>query len=127
MHVTDIDDVCRGLMACLTRPEAAGGVFFLAAKQALSLDALMTLFAQELGVQYQPRRLPSIPTIALSRFAIAAATRLDCELRILQSLSFLTAARAYDPGRASMVLGFTARLTPQETVKRTVEGLSSWP
>lgn len=124
MHLTDVDDVCRGLIACLVRPAAAGGTFFLAAERALPLDALMALFAAELGVPYRPRRLPAFPTAALTHLSLAAAAPLGREPRALHSLSFLTAARAYDPGRAAAVLGFTARHAPRETVQRTVDGLT---
>ena len=122
-HVTDVDDVCQGLILCLTKPEAAGGRYFLGASDALPLIEIIRCFAAAAGVELRARHLPAWPIAPVARWAVLMGARLGWEPTLLQSLSFLIAPRAYRIDRARRDLGFHPVFDARQTVARTVAAI----
>jgi len=122
-HVTDVDDVCQGLIRCLTKPQAAGGRYFLAAAEALPLRELLGCFAAEEGVELKARQLPGWASAPMARLAVNTGARIGWEPALLQSLNFLTAPRAYHIDRARHDLDFEPAFDAPQTIARTVAAI----
>ncbi|HEY7725532.1 MAG TPA: NAD-dependent epimerase/dehydratase family protein [Anaeromyxobacteraceae bacterium] len=116
----DVGDCAEGFLALADRPEAEGGVFFLASDDRTSLEGLQWTIARALGVR--PRALPVPP--ALLRAAGAAADglsrivgrRLPLNRKLVTQL--LAPGWTCETAKARRLLRFEARTPLSESVER---------
>ena len=127
IHLVDIDDVCQGLIRCLTEPAAAGGTYFLAAAEPTPLAQLMACVAEALGVEPRITPWPRQPIAGLALAAARVGGLTGYEPDILHGLSFLASARAYRIDRAQIELGYQPIFGLREMIDRTLRSAESQP
>jgi len=127
IHLVDIDDVCQGLVRCLTEPVAAGRTYFIAAAEPTPVTELMRCFAEALGIEFAAARWPRQPIAGLALAAARFGGWVGCEPGILHSLSFLAAARAYRIDRARADLGYQPVFDLREMIDRTLRRADPQP
>jgi nucleoside-diphosphate-sugar epimerase len=121
IHVVDIDDVCQGLLRCLTQPGRSGNAYLIAGPEPIALRDLLEQFAAIEGRELRVRQFPARPLAAFLRSAIAVADHCHWMPAVLHSADFLLNARAYDIWRARRDLGYTPVYNTAATVARTVQ------
>jgi nucleoside-diphosphate-sugar epimerase len=106
----DVDDCARGFLLLAERPEAAGGVFFLASPVPTSTQGLMLEAARALGVRARRVTVPAsvLRAVARSADAITRLTGKRLPLNGKLAAQVLAAGWQCDPGRARARLGFVA-------------------
>ncbi|MDA1178224.1 MAG: NAD-dependent epimerase/dehydratase family protein [Planctomycetota bacterium] len=123
-HVSDVDDICQGLIRCAIHPHAAGGTFIIGSAAATPVREIFRLFGEAIGVSFQPRRsLPAWPARLLGDFAMRGLSRLGWEPHVLHSLSFLVGERSFSIERARKTLAFAPQFDAKATIERTVVGM----
>ncbi|MEM6333384.1 MAG: NAD-dependent epimerase/dehydratase family protein [Planctomycetota bacterium] len=121
-HVTDIDDIVAMLVRCATAAGAAGRVMLVGTRETTTIRGLHEAVAAALGVEFSPARvLPAWPTRPLGLWATRVGAWTGVEPRVLHAMSFLAGARAYDTSLAAETLGYEARYTIAQAMRRTVE------
>jgi nucleoside-diphosphate-sugar epimerase len=120
-HLTYIDDLIEGFRLCGEVPAAAGRTYLLAGERYTTLNDLVALVAEELGVAAPRVHLPVWP------FWLAGlACELVCvPLRIQPPLyrrrvDFYTKSRAFDITRARTELGYAPAVDLRTGIRRTI-------
>jgi nucleoside-diphosphate-sugar epimerase len=106
-HLTYIDDLCRGFELCGTVPGAAGRTYILAGPEYTTLQRLVELVAQELGVRPPWIRLPVWPVWIAGALCEAVCVPLRIEPPLYRRrVDFYSKSRAFDTRRARKELGY---------------------
>jgi dihydroflavonol-4-reductase len=106
-HLTYIDDLCRGFELCGTVPGAAGRTYILAGPEYTTLQRLVELVAQELGVRPPWIRLPVWPVWVAGAICEAICVPLRIEPPLYRRrVDFYRKSRAFDTTRARKELGY---------------------
>jgi dihydroflavonol-4-reductase len=119
----DVDDVVEQLMLQGERPEAVGEAFFCSSAQTETVESLMTYVAELLGVR---ARVVPVPEAVLSGAGALADVLSRVSGRKLP-LNRKLARQLLAPGwtcsteKATRRLGFTARRSVRESMKRSGE------
>ncbi|HEY0875274.1 MAG TPA: NAD-dependent epimerase/dehydratase family protein [Vicinamibacterales bacterium] len=106
-HLTYIDDLCRGFELCGTVAGAAGRTYILAGPEYTTLQRLVELVAQELGVRPPWIRLPVWPVWIAGAVCEAVCVPLRIEPPLYRRrVDFYSKSRAFDTARARRELGY---------------------
>jgi dihydroflavonol-4-reductase len=120
----DVKDVVTLLTLLATRKEAVGQAFFCSFPQTWTLEGLLGLVAQTLGV---PSREVFVPAFALRALAgladgVSLATGKHLPLNRKLARQLLASGWACSTEKAQRVLGFTAQVSIEEAVRQSAEG-----
>jgi nucleoside-diphosphate-sugar epimerase len=121
VHPIYIDDLVDGLMACLEKPEAAGGTYQLVGEAPVSFRNFCAAAARAQGKKLPSMNFPR----GLARATGAAMEGLQSVIRIEMPLNrervdFMTSDRTYDGSRARRDLGFAPKVSLDEGMGRAV-------
>jgi nucleoside-diphosphate-sugar epimerase len=106
-HLTYIDDLCRGFELCGTVPGAAGRTYILGGPEYTTLQRLVELVAQELGVRPPWIRLPVWPVWIAGALCEAVCVPFRIEPPLYRRrVDFYSKSRAFDTRRAQKELGY---------------------
>jgi nucleoside-diphosphate-sugar epimerase len=106
MHMVYVRNLASFLVECLENPAAAGGTFFAADREALTVREVFTALAEGAGLPQ-----PSVVSESLSRFLIGLPF-------LGKKLAFMTKDRVYDAGRA-LSLGWVPPFSARDALLRT--------
>jgi nucleoside-diphosphate-sugar epimerase len=120
-HLTYIDDLVEGFRLCGEVPGAAGRTYLLAGERYTTLNELVALVSEELGVAPPRMHWPVWPVwlAGLACEAVCVPLRVEPPL-YRRRVDFYTKSRAFDITRAKTELGFAPRVDLREGVRRTI-------
>jgi nucleoside-diphosphate-sugar epimerase len=120
-HFIHVDDLCAAFCLCAERDEAVGEVFIIADNGALTLNEIVRVMSQALGIKPPRLRLP-YPLL----YGAAAA----CELMLKpfpvspplhrRRAAWFNSTRQFDITKARQRLGFEPKIGPQEGLGQMV-------
>ncbi len=121
-HLTYIDDLVEGLRLCGEVPAAANRTYILAGGEVTTLNELMTLIAQEAGVEPPAWKLPSWPFWLAGAVceAVCVPLRIDPPL-YRRRVDFFTKSRAFDISRARAEIGYAPQVSLRMGIQKTLE------
>ncbi len=120
-HLTYIDDLVEGFRVCGEVPGAAGRTYILAGERYTTLNALVALVAEELGVTPPRVHLPVWPVwlAGLACEVVCVPLRLEPPL-YRRRVDFYTKSRAFDITRARTELGYAPKVDLRSGIRRTI-------
>jgi dihydroflavonol-4-reductase len=119
-HLTYVEDLVEGFRLCGEVPQAAGRTYILAGARYTTLNELVALIAEELGVAPPRWHLPVWPfwVAGLLCEAVCVPLRLEPPL-YRRRVDFYTKSRAFDTARARSELGFHPQVDLRDGIRRT--------
>jgi nucleoside-diphosphate-sugar epimerase len=120
-HLTFIDDLVDGLRRCGEVAAAAGRTYILAGDTYTTLNELVALVADELGVRPPRWRLPVWPfwMTGLVCELVCVPLRIEPPL-YRRRVDFYTKSRAFDTTRARAEIGYEPKVPLREGLRRTI-------
>jgi dihydroflavonol-4-reductase len=119
-HLTYIDDLVDGFILCGEKPEALGEVYILGGDEYASLNELVRLVAEAVGVKPPRGHLPLWPLMTAATLCerICRPLGIDPPLH-KRRVEFFIKPRAFTNAKARRELGFRPRVPLAEGVRRT--------
>jgi nucleoside-diphosphate-sugar epimerase len=120
-HLTYIDDLVEGFRLCGEVPAAAGRTYILAGARYTTLNELVALVAEELGVPPPRLHLPVWPVwlAGLACELVCVPLRVEPPL-YRRRVDFYTKSRAFDITRARTELGYAPQVELRDGIRRTI-------
>jgi nucleoside-diphosphate-sugar epimerase len=120
-HLTYIDDLVEGFRLCGEVPAAAGRTYLLAGDRYTTLNELVAIVAQELGVPPPRLHLPVWPVwlAGLACELVCVPLRIEPPL-YRRRVDFYTKSRAFDITRARTELGYRPAVDLRTGIRRTI-------
>ena len=120
-HLTYIDDLVDGFQLCGEVPAARGRTYLLAGEKYTTLNELVALVAEELGVAPPRLHLPVWPVwmAGLACEIVCVPLRLEPPL-YRRRVDFYTKSRAFDITRARTELGFAPKVDLRAGIRTTI-------
>lgn len=120
-HLTYIDDLVNGFRRCGEVPGARGGTYILAGERYTTLNDLVALVAEELGVAPPRWHLPVWPVwlAGLGCELVCVPLRIEPPL-YRRRVDFYTKSRAFDITRARTELGYAPSVDLRTGIGRTI-------
>lgn len=119
-HMVYIDDLVDGMLLSAEKPEALGQVFILAGPRYLTLDEMVTLVANAVGVPAPKGKLPLWPLMMAAAACEAVCRPLRVEPPLYRRRAdFFRNNRAFSCEKARRVLGYEPRVDPREGILQT--------
>lgn len=120
-QITYVDDIVDALCRCGSRPLRTGvETFILGTAEVLTARELIDEIARAAGVTPRIRRLPAAPFALVLRARRASSRGRLRPPGLADRLDFFLAERTFDVSRAQRDLGFSARVSVREGVRRTL-------
>jgi len=119
-HPVYIDDLIRGFILSLERPEAVGEAFILAGPRYVSQAELAATIARHTGGRVLPVRIPAAPLRWLGALCETVCIPLGIEPPLhRRRVEFFTKSRAFSIEKARRLLGYQPQVDLDEGVART--------
>ncbi|MGB2717134.1 MAG: NAD-dependent epimerase/dehydratase family protein [Vicinamibacterales bacterium] len=119
-HLTYIDDLVRGFELAGTTPCAAGREYILGGPEYTTLNELVRLIADELGVAPPRLHFPIWPVWVAGALCEAVCVPLGIEPPLFRRrVDFFRKSRAFNIGRAREELGYNPAIDLKTGIKRT--------
>ena len=120
-HLTYIDDLIEGFRLCGEVPGARGRTYLLAGEKYTTLNQLVALVAEELGVTPPRVHLPVWPVwmAGLACEIVCVPLRLEPPL-YRRRVDFYTKSRAFDITRAKTELGYAPQVDLRTGIRKTI-------
>ena len=120
-HLTYVDDLVEGFRLCGETAAAAGRTYILAGERYTTLQALVALVAEELGVAPPRLHLPVWPVwlAGLACELVCVPLRIEPPL-YRRRVDFYTKSRAFDITRARTELGYQPQVELRDGIRRTI-------
>ena len=120
-HPVYIDDLVRGFLLALERPEAVGESFLVCGPRYVSQDELAALVAKHTGGRVLPFHVPAWPLQAAGAVveAVCVPIGIDPPLH-RRRVDFWTKSRAFTTEKARRLLGYEPQVSLDEGIARTV-------
>ncbi len=121
-HMTYVDDMVQGLILAGEHPNAIGEVFLIGSEDYTSLNEMVRMIAETLGVRPPRGRLPVAPLMAAATLCEFACKPLGIDPPLhRRRVSFFTKARAFSVAKAKRLIGFEPKVPLAEGLARTAE------
>lgn len=124
-HFAHVEDLCAGLVLCAERDDAQGEAFILGDDHPITLNQVVTVIAEALGVQ-RPRL--TLPYFVL--YLPAAVCEFACKPfgvsppLYRRRAAWFNSTRAFDIRKARRVLGYEPKIQPEEGLKEMVRSFA---
>jgi len=121
-HLTYVSDLIDGIVLLGTHEKALGETFILAGERYCTLNELVAMVAQAVGVAPRRGRIPISMLLAAAHLSEAVARPLgvDAPLQVRQC-DFFTKDRAFDISKARKLLGYHPTVGLSDGLGRTAE------
>ncbi|MFN8093003.1 MAG: NAD-dependent epimerase/dehydratase family protein [Vicinamibacteria bacterium] len=120
-HPVYIDDLVRGFLLALERPEAVGESFLVCGPRYVSQDELAALVARHTGGRVLPFHVPAWPLQAAGAVVEAVCVPLGIDPPLhRRRVDFWTKSRAFTTEKARRLLGYEPQVSLDEGIARTV-------
>lgn len=120
-HPVYIDDLVRGFLLALERPEAVGESFLVCGPRYVSQDELASLVATHTGGRVLPFHVPAWPLQAAGAVVEALCVPLGIDPPLhRRRVDFWTKSRAFTTEKARRLLGYEPQVSLDEGIARTV-------
>lgn len=120
-HLTYIDDLIDGIIRCGTHPNALGQVYLLAGCKYVTLNQMVALVANAVGVAPPKGRLPLWPLLAAATGCELACRMIRVEPPLhRRRVDFFQKDRAFSIDKAQRELGYQPQIDLPEGLSRTV-------
>ena len=120
-HPVYIDDLVRGFLLALDRPEAIGEAFIIAGPRYVTQAELAALIARHSGGRVLPFRIPATPVVWAGILCEALCAPLGMEPPLhRRRVEFWTKSRAFSIEKARRLLGYAPQVDLDEGIARTV-------
>jgi len=121
-HLTYIDDLVAGILLAASHPAAVGEVFTIGGPRFTTLNELVALIANALGVRPPRMRIPYRPIYLASVLCERACKAVGIEPPLYpRRVEFFSKDRAFDISKSRRVLGFEPKVDLEEGLRRTAE------
>jgi dihydroflavonol-4-reductase len=119
-HMVYIDDLVDGMLLCAEKPEALGEVFIMAGPRYITLEEMVKLVAEAVGVPAPKGKLPLWPLMMAAAACEAVCKPLRVEPPLYRRRAdFFRNNRAFSCEKARTTLGYEPRIDPREGILRT--------
>ena len=119
-HGVYIDDLVEGIIRCGTVDEAIGETFILAGPDYSTLEELVAMVADAVGVRPPRLKIPLAPVYVAAALCEAVCKPLRIEPPLhRRRVDFFTKSRAFDSGKARREIGYAPQVPIREGVART--------
>jgi len=120
-HPVYVDDLVRGFLLALERPEAVGESFLVCGPRYVSQDELAALVAKHTGGRVLPFHVPAWPLQAAGALVegLCVPFGIDPPLH-RRRVDFWTKSRAFTTEKARRLLGYEPQVSLDEGIARTV-------
>lgn len=119
-HFTYIDDLVDGIVLCGEHPAAVGEVFIIAGDDYVSLNELIRMVADAVGVKPPRGHLPLWPLLTAARLCEAVCRPLGVDPPLhVRRCEFFIKARAFTNEKARTMLGYRARTPLEQGIRQT--------
>lgn len=120
-HMTYIDDMVQGIILAGERTEAIGEVFLIGSDDYGSLNEMVRMIAETLGVPAPRGRLPMAPLLAAATLCEFACKPFGIDPPLhRRRCEFFIKERAFSNAKAKRLLGFEPQVPLAEGLARTV-------
>ena len=121
-HLIYVDDLIDGMLLCGNKEEAVGRIYILAGREYVTLNVLVSLIAETLGVRVSKRRIPVWPVYGAGYLCelVCVPLRLQPPL-YRRRVDFFRKSRAFDISKAMRELGFSPRVDLQTGLQKTAD------
>jgi nucleoside-diphosphate-sugar epimerase len=121
-HLTYIDDLVHGFELCGEKREALGQIYNICGDEYVTLDQLVAIIAQALGVPVPRLRLPFWPLWIAAFFCESVCKPLGIEPPIYRRrVDFFRKDRAFDISKAKKELGYEPMVDLKTGIKITAD------
>ena len=121
-HLTYIDDLVEGFRLCGEHPGAANRTYILAGGEVTTLNELVNLVADVVGVPHPRVHLPVWPFWIAGAACEALCAPFGIEPPLYRRrVDFFTKSRAFDISRARREIGYSPAVSLRDGIARTVE------
>lgn len=125
-HAVYIDDLIQGFLRCGTEPGAIGESFCIGGDEYVTLNELVALIAQVLGVSRPRWHLPVWPFFVAGALCEAVCVPLKINPPLhRRRVGFFTHNRAFSIDKATRCLGYAPQVSLREGIRRTAEWYSA--
>ncbi len=120
-HFVYIDDLIDGFLLAADSDKSMGEVFIIASEGPITLNNLVGMIAEELGVTLPKMHLPVKPFQVLGTICETVCKPFAIEPPIYRRrVDFFTKDRAFNIAKAEKVLGYRWKVGMREGIKRTI-------
>ncbi len=121
-HLTFISDLVDGIVRAGCHPSAPGRVFTIGGRRYTTLNELVGLIANALGVAPPRLRIPYAPVHFASRICNVAYRAVGLSPPLYpRRVEFFSKDRAFDISKSRSVLGYEPQVELEEGLRRTAE------
>jgi nucleoside-diphosphate-sugar epimerase len=121
-HLSYIDDLIDGILLCGSQAQALGNVYIIAGERPVTLNELVKLVAEAVGVVPRNWRMPLWPVMGLAHVCEAVCTPLRIHPPIFpRRVDFFRKERAFNIDKAKRELGYTPKVDLADGLKRTAD------
>ncbi|MEP6573955.1 MAG: NAD-dependent epimerase/dehydratase family protein [Gemmatimonadota bacterium] len=121
-HMVYVEDLVRGIRLLSERPEAVGQVVIIGGDEYRSLEQVVALIADTLGVPRPRLHLPSGPIQQFGSLCEKLCRPLGITPPIYRRrVDFFTKSRAFSIDKARRLLDYIPRISLEEGIRRTAE------
>jgi nucleoside-diphosphate-sugar epimerase len=120
-HMTYIDDLIGGILLCSRQERALGNVYILAGEEATTLNRLVQVIAEGLGVPAPRLRIPVAPVYLAGFICELLCKPLGVNPPLYRRrVNFFRKTRSFDISKAKRELGFTPKTDLKTGIGLTV-------
>lgn len=121
LHMVHWEDMVQGIMLCGSSPNALGEVFIIAGPEAPTLNEIVAVTADIVGVAPPRLKIPVWPVYTAGWLCeiLCVPFGIDPPLH-RRRVGFFTHHREFDIGKARRLLGFAPRVSVREGIERTI-------
>lgn len=120
-HVAYISDLVDGIRLCGETPGIDGQCYLIASKEAVTVNQIVEIIAQELGVKTPQTHLPITPYRALNRVGETLYKTLGIELPGIHRYAIFLANKILDISKAERDLGFKPKVSFDEGIRHSIK------
>lgn len=124
-HFVHVEDLCDAFMLCADRPEAVGQTYIIADDHPITLNNVVRIVSEELGLSPTKRQLPLWILLVASGIVEFGCKPFGIRPPLYRRRAFwFWATRAFDISKARRELGYEPKVAPEDGLKAMVRSFS---